>query len=62
MPERMWRWFAESLGEPADVMALRNVPVPAPGPGPGQVLFKVVGAALGFPDVLLCRGAYHTKP
>ncbi|WP_375482647.1 NADPH:quinone oxidoreductase family protein [uncultured Jatrophihabitans sp.] len=53
----MLRWYADAVGEPANVLALRTVDVPEPGPG--QLLVKVAGAALGFPDVLLCRGAYQ---
>jgi NADPH:quinone reductase len=30
--------------------------------GPGQVLVWVCAAALNFPGVLLCRGAYQVKP
>lgn len=36
--------------------------VPDPSPGPGQLLVRVTGAALNFPDVLMCRGVYQVKP
>ncbi|MFB9187156.1 NADPH:quinone oxidoreductase family protein [Dactylosporangium sucinum] len=48
------------MGEPRDVLSLRDTPVPTPGRG--QVLVEVLGAALGFPDALLCRGAYQDRP
>ena len=33
-----------------------------PEPGPGQVRLRVRAAALGFPDVLMCRGNYPLTP
>jgi NADPH2:quinone reductase len=56
----MRAWQATAHGEPADVLALAEVPLPAAGPG--QVLVKVRAAALNFPDVLLCRGQYQLRP
>lgn len=56
----MKAWRVHELGDPARVLALRDVPDPEPGPG--QVLVRVSAAALNFPDVLLCRGAYQEKP
>jgi NADPH2:quinone reductase len=53
-------WRAGALGEPADVLAVAQVPVPTPGPG--QVLVEVRAAALNFPDVLMCRGQYQERP
>lgn len=53
-------WRADALGEPADVLAMAQVPVPVPGPG--QVLVEVGAAALNFPDVLICRGQYQERP
>ncbi|WP_246025746.1 NADPH:quinone oxidoreductase family protein [Saccharopolyspora antimicrobica] len=38
------------------------VEVPEPEPGPGQVSVRVLGAAANFPDVLMCRGHYQTRP
>jgi NADPH2:quinone reductase len=48
------------LGEPGQVLMLREVPDPSPGPG--QLVVRVTGAALNFPDVLMCRGLYQVKP
>jgi NADPH:quinone reductase len=59
-PTTMLAWRAESLGEPGEVMALRRVPVPRAGAG--EVLLRVRGAALGFPDALMCRGSYQARP
>lgn len=36
--------------------------VPVPVPGAGEVLVRVRAAALGFPDLLMTRGAYQKKP
>ncbi|TDD44297.1 NADPH:quinone oxidoreductase family protein [Saccharopolyspora elongata] len=56
----MKAWQVAELGEPRDVMGL--VEVPEPEPGPGQVSVRVLGAAANFPDVLMCRGRYQTRP
>jgi NADPH2:quinone reductase len=53
-------WQVTTHGEPADV--LRAIEVPAPEPGAGQALVRVRGAALNFPDVLMCRGQYQVQP
>ena len=50
----------EEYGEPKDVLQLQDIDVPAPGPG--QLLVQVGAAALNWPDVNLCRGAYHLRP
>src|SRR5437899_11359863 len=50
----------ERHGEPRDVLVLRDVPPLVPGPG--QVRVRVGAAALNWPDVNLCRGAYHLRP
>ena len=47
-------------GEPKDVLHLEDVDTPTPEPG--QLLVKVGAAALNWPDVNLCRGAYHLRP
>ncbi len=57
-PTRAWQ--VTHHGEPEAAMSLRDVVVPAPGPG--QVLVRVRAMALGFPDVLLARGAYQVRP
>ncbi len=56
----MRAWQVRELGEPRDVLALAEVPDPEPGPG--QVLVRVLGAAMNFPDVLMCRGGYQVRP
>lgn len=49
-----------TLGEPGEVLDLREVPAPAPGPG--RVRLRVGAAACNLPDVLLCRGVYALRP
>jgi NADPH2:quinone reductase len=56
----MRAWQVESLGEPKDVLAIRDVPVP--DVGPSQVLIRARAIAINFPDVLLARGEYQVKP
>jgi NADPH2:quinone reductase len=53
-------WQVGTLGEPAGVMRLADVPDPEPGPG--QVAVRVLASPANFPDVLMCRGQYQTKP
>jgi NADPH:quinone reductase len=36
--------------------------VATPTPGPGQVLVRVRGASVNFPDLLMTRGEYQLKP
>jgi NADPH2:quinone reductase len=47
-------------GEPVDVLRLEDVE-DAPL-GPAQLRIRVRAAALGLPDVLMCRGAYPLTP
>ena len=56
----MRAWRVDELGEPRDALGL--VEQDAPEPGPGQVLVRVRASPINFPDVLLCRGEYQTKP
>ena len=56
----MRAWQVGRHGEPRDV--LRAVTIAAPDPGPGEVRVQVVAAAIGLPDVLLCRGTYAFSP
>jgi NADPH2:quinone reductase len=53
-------WRVYELGEPREAMIFGDVPTPEPGDGQLQV--RVLGAAANFPDVLMCRGMYQTKP
>jgi NADPH2:quinone reductase len=48
------------LGEPKDVLVVRDLAEPSPEPG--QVLVDVRASIVNFPDVLLCRGEYQLKP
>ena len=56
----MRAWQIEKHGEPTDV--LRCVDAPVPEPGPGEVRIRVEAAALGLPDVFMCRGTYVFEP
>jgi NADPH2:quinone reductase len=60
IPESMLAWQVVGVGEPAEVMRLKEVPVPRPGPG--EVLIDVWSAGLNFPDALLARGGYQERP
>src|SRR4051794_3759218 len=53
-------WQVQGHGEPT--AALHMVDAELPEPGPGQVRLRVRAAALGFPDVLMCRGIYPLTP
>ncbi|MFP6663861.1 MAG: zinc-binding dehydrogenase [Deltaproteobacteria bacterium] len=56
----MSAWVVTSKGAPRDVLELREVPVPEPGPG--FLRLAVDAAAIGLPDVLMCRGTYPLTP
>ena len=56
----MRAWQVDLAGEPLEVLERRDVGVPAPGPG--EVRVGVAAAALGLPDVFLCRGTYAFSP
>jgi NADPH2:quinone reductase len=56
----MRAWQVERLGEPHEVMSLKEVDDPAPGPG--RLLVRVLAAPANFPDVLMCRGRYQIRP
>lgn len=47
-------------GEPEQALALAETEPPEPGPG--QVRIRVTAAALGLPDVFMCRGTYAFRP
>lgn len=57
----MRAWQVDELGEPREVMRLRELAGP-PGPGPGQVRVRVRAAAVNFPDALMVRGHYQVRP
>jgi len=56
----MRAWKVHGQGEPSDVLRLAELDPPTPGPG--MLRLEVAGAAIGFPDVLMCRGAYPLTP
>ena len=56
----MKAWLVHEHGEPAQ--ALQLVEVPLPEPGPGLLRVRVAAAALGLPDVFMCRGSYPLTP
>ncbi|MFI6448247.1 NADPH:quinone oxidoreductase family protein [Kitasatospora sp. NPDC050543] len=57
----MRAWQVDELGEPREVMRLRDG-LPLPAPGPGQLLVRVRAAAVNFPDALMVRGQYQVRP
>ncbi|KJK55954.1 alcohol dehydrogenase catalytic domain-containing protein, partial [Saccharothrix sp. ST-888] len=57
----MRAWQVGALGEPREVMELRQ-DVPQPEPAAGQLLVRVRAAAVNFPDALMCRGHYQVRP
>jgi NADPH2:quinone reductase len=53
-------WQVVRHGAPSAALALREVEPPVPGAGFLRV--RVAAAALGLPDVLMCRGSYALTP
>src|SRR3981189_3463727 len=56
----MQAWQVIKHGEPKEAMELGEKDVPEPGPGEVRILVKA--AALGLPDVFMCRGIYAFSP
>lgn len=56
----MRAWRVAHAGAPSGVLDL--VDVDPPEPGPGFVRLRVIGAALGLPDVMMCAGTYPLTP
>lgn len=56
----MRAWQVRHHGEPRAALALGEVA--APEPGPGFLRVRIAAAALGLPDVFMCRGAYALTP
>jgi NADPH2:quinone reductase len=56
----MRAWQIQRHGEPA--AAMECVECEVPEPGPGEVRVKIEAAALGLPDVFMCRGTYAFRP
>lgn len=58
----MRAWQVSGRGEPRDVMRMAPTELPAAPLGAGELRIRVRAAALGFPDVLMCRGLYPLTP
>ncbi len=58
--QSMQAWVVSAKGAPAEVLKKTRIPLPAPGPG--FLRIKVAAAAIGLPDVLMCRGTYPLTP
>ena len=56
----MRAWQVGRHGTPGDVLGL--VEIEEPTPGPGEIRVRVAAAAIGLPDVLMCRDEYAFKP
>ncbi len=56
----MRAWVVDGTGSPAEVLDLRSVELP--DPPPGFLRLRVAAAAVGLPDVLMCRGSYPLTP
>lgn len=56
----MKAWQVTGQGEPSQVIHRAETEL---GPiGPGELHVKVAASAIGFPDVLMCRGTYPLTP
>jgi NADPH2:quinone reductase len=53
-------WQVTTFGEPRDALQLADIDEPVPGPG--ELRVRVEAAAVGLPDVFLCRSTYAYKP
>ena len=56
----MKAWLCTELGAPSKVLSLVDTTLPVPGPG--EIQLQVHAAAIGLPDVMMCRGTYEFKP
>lgn len=56
----MRAWKVQRHGEPGEVIALDETEIPEPNSD--EVRIRVDAAALGLPDVFMCRGIYPFKP
>ncbi len=56
----MRAWQVGRHGEPGAVM--EQVELEIGSAGPGELIVDVAASALGFPDVLMCRGMYPLTP
>jgi Zn-dependent alcohol dehydrogenase len=56
----MRAWQVHKHGLPEEVLRLADLAVPQPGPG--ELRVRVEAAAIGMPDVFMCRGTYRLTP
>jgi NADPH2:quinone reductase len=56
----MRAWQVRQYGEPEQALVLGETELPEPGPG--EMRLQVQTAALGLPDVMMCRGDYEFRP
>jgi NADPH2:quinone reductase len=56
----MRAWQVAEHGEPADVV--QAVELDEPTPEAGHIRVRVAAAAVGMPDVMMCRGVYPMTP
>jgi NADPH2:quinone reductase len=56
----MRAWQVQGQGAPRDV--LRLVEIDEPVPGPGELRLRVEAAAIGMPEVFMCRSTYALTP
>ena len=56
----MRAWQITRFGEPRDALHLAEIDEPTPGPG--ELRLRVEAAAVGLPDVFMCRATYAYKP
>ncbi|MGM7672216.1 NADPH:quinone oxidoreductase family protein [Microbacterium sp. A93] len=55
----MQAWVSHEPGEPS---SLRLEEVPVPAPGPNEVLVRVQGVGINFPDSLIIADRYQVRP
>ncbi len=56
----MKAWQLAQLGAPEEVLELCEKKLP--GPAQGEIALQVGAAAIGLPDVMMCRGNYEYSP
>src|SRR6266540_2550228 len=56
----MRAWVVKQFGQPAEALALEDLPTREPGPA--EVVLDITAASLGFADLLLCAGKYQIQP
>ncbi len=58
----MRAWQVMGQGEPHEVIRVASADLPSGPLADGELKIRVCAAALGFPDVLMCRGIYPLTP